>query len=96
MTSFHNSTGLAGAELAAAERVAVTQDEIILALYSVLRRAMSPSQVWRRLTDAGHDWPLTSVRRAITNLADRGHLVQTREMRIGLYGKPEHLWQVRR
>jgi len=94
--SFHNTNRLTGAALADAEAVAATQEDIILALYRVLRRAMSPSQVWQRLTDAGHAWPLTSVRRAITNLADQGHLVQTPHMRVGLYGKREHLWQVRK
>lgn len=95
MSSFHNTIALHGADLAAAEAVAETQEDVVLALYRGAGRPLSPSQVWRRLTDAGHDWPLTSVRRAITELSSQGHLVQTPQMRVGLYGKPEHLWQVR-
>ena len=94
--SFHNTIGVTGTDLVRAEADAATQEDIILELYRRARRALSPSQVWQRSIAAGYAWPLTSVRRGITNLADQGHLVQTPKMRRGLWGKPEHLWQVRR
>lgn len=39
-------------------------------------------------------WPLTSVRRAITNLTERGLLRFTAERRGGLFGRPEHVWEL--
>ena len=39
-------------------------------------------------------WPLTSVRRAITNLSSDGELVKTNDKVTGIYGKPEHLWRL--
>jgi len=37
-------------------------------------------------------WPLTSVRRAISNLTDKQELRITMERIMGHYGRPEHLW----
>lgn len=40
----------------------------------------------------GYDWPLTSTRRAITNLTDAGILFKTDRTATGEFGRPEHLW----
>jgi len=52
----------------------------------------SPSQVW------GHfqQWPLTSIRRAMTNLTARGALEKLTGRVPGLWGKPEGLWTLHR
>ena len=36
--------------------------------------------------------PLTSIRRAMTNLSNEGKLIKTDKKIEGLYGKQEHLW----
>lgn len=38
--------------------------------------------------------PITSVRRAITNLTSAGYLIKTGYMKIGQYGMPNHTWQL--
>jgi hypothetical protein len=38
--------------------------------------------------------PLTSVRRALTNLTQAGHLVRLDEHQPGRYGRLVHLWQL--
>ena len=43
---------------------------------------------------AGRRWPLTSIRRAITNLTTDERLVRLDFQRTGIYGRPEHLWAV--
>lgn len=43
----------------------------------------------------GYDWPVTSTRRAITNLTTDGILVKTEFQSAGPYGRPEHHWQWR-
>ena len=37
-------------------------------------------------------WPITSIRRAMTNLTDDGMIVKTQKTVKGVYGKSEHLW----
>jgi hypothetical protein len=39
-------------------------------------------------------WPLTSIRRAITNLTKEGRLIKTHKMKIGIYGKQVHTWRL--
>jgi len=40
--------------------------------------------------------PLTSVRRAVTNLTEQGLLEKTDRMVAGTYGKQVHTWRLRR
>ena len=42
--------------------------------------------------DQGYKWPITSTRRAITNLTEDGILVKTSFQSMGQYGRPEHHW----
>lgn len=41
-------------------------------------------------------WPITSIRRAITNLTNDGELVKHDRMRMGDYGKDNHTWSLGR
>lgn len=40
------------------------------------------------------DYPLTSIRRALTNLTKQGKLIKTDEKRIGMYGRSEYVWKL--
>lgn len=91
-TPFFNTIGLRGDDLAAAHRDASRQEATVLAVFHEHARPLTPSDVWRLTSDAGHRWPLTSIRRAITNLTDAGRLVKLPKQRTGIYGKPEHHW----
>lgn len=55
----------------------------------------SPSQVWGHAF-AGELLPLTSVRRAISDLEEEGQLIKLPTTRRGLFGKPEHFWTLNR
>lgn len=88
--SFHNTTESTGAELARFERQAQNQEQVIARLFRARSQsAMTPSQVWGLLDTRA---PLTSIRRAMTNLANAGVLVKTPAQVLGPYGKPEHRW----
>ena len=39
--------------------------------------------------------PITSIRRAMTNLERAGKLEKTGQMKMERYGKPNHLWKVK-
>ena len=89
--SYYNTTRLNGDELKKATMEAVTQEDTILQWYTE-RRRLSLGEVFTMADMVGYDWPITSVRRAITNLTNRGLLVKTDEQVEGLYGRPEYVW----
>ena len=50
------------------------------------------------IEDFAHDqevsWPITSIRRAITDLTNAGKLTKTDTMKLGRYGKHVHTWKL--
>lgn len=90
--TYYNTTGSVGADLARFKVRATSQEGRVL-LYFRERpwRGFTPSQVRLGLkTEA----PLTSIRRAITDLTIKGLLVKTDEQKLGPYGDPEHVWEL--
>lgn len=80
-------------QLANAVKASVRQDEAVMAIYRAAAGPLSASQVWRECERQGKRWPLTSVRRSITNLTNAGALVHLHDAtRTGLYGRPETLY----
>lgn len=89
---YYNTNKLEGEQLARAWMDAGTQQEAIFQLFkSRGRKGLSPSDVWE-LT--GMQWPLTSVRRAMTDLTRDCKLLKTDRRKSGYYGKPEHIWML--
>ena len=86
--SHHNTTGENGKTLEEYEEKANAQERAVLAYFRKERMA-SPSEVHQKALPG---CPLTSVRRAITNLTDKGYLRKTRVTIHGIYRRPEHLW----
>lgn len=93
--SYHVTTPLDPQTLREAIVQAKRQEDAILAIFQRLRRPLTPSDVLRITTAAGKRWPITSVRRAITDLErEAGALVKTDSLRMGPLGKPEHAWRL--
>lgn len=90
--TYFNTTGLIGEELRDAVESACTQNDTVLAIYRNSFGPLSPSDVWAQCRHAGRDWPLTSVRRAISTLTGDGLLVKLDAQKPGVYAKPEHFW----
>ena len=67
-----------------------TQERIILDCFAAAQEPLSPSMV-HFLTKL--KCPITSIRRAMTDLANAGKLVKTDQFTIGKFGKREHLWE---
>ena len=65
------------------------QEELILDLFVKRNRPLSPSMV---LSQSGLNCPITSIRRAMTDLCKAGRIVKTDRQVKGMYGKAEHLW----
>lgn len=90
--SFYNTSEYEGRELREAEAKAATQEDLVLAMFRALPgRLLTPEDVSRTVL---HGAPLTSARRAITNLAKRGLLEKTSARLRGAYGRPVHCWRL--
>ena len=89
---YHNTTHSAGAELKEYREKARSQEDAIHGFFLQVRRPMSPSQVWRELFN--ESCPLTSVRRAMTELTDSHDLEKTTVQVRGPFGRPEYLWRL--
>nr|BAR24528.1 uncharacterized protein [uncultured Mediterranean phage uvMED] len=86
---FYNTNKESFEEASASSLKAANQSHAILRLLEMAKTPMSPSMVYKALNQ---EWPITSIRRAMTNLTDDGKIVKTQKTTKGIYGKKEHLW----
>ena len=91
MNSYHNTTQLKGKELVKAERNAESQEMRLLKWFKYYR-TLTASQAHTLFPDR---IPLTSIRRAMTNLMNEGFIEKTEEQREGIYGKPEYVYKIK-
>ena len=91
--SFFNTTRESNPKLAEYRAKARTQDDEVMAIVVRLGGTASPSEVWNSIDPKGR-CPITSVRRAMTNLTNAGRLVKTETKVMGLFGRNEYQWKV--
>tara|TARA_Y100000385_G_C13066488_1_gene626939 strand:- start:117 stop:434 length:318 start_codon:yes stop_codon:yes gene_type:complete len=89
--SFYNTNKESSQESLESSRKAKRQEIVIYDLFLLFNEPLSPSMVYKALNEK---WPITSIRRAMTNLTDDGVIVKTQETVKGVYGKNEHLWSL--
>jgi hypothetical protein len=73
------------------EQKAKHQERIILWCFNSLKKPLSPSKVHEVVSL--QNTPLTSIRRAITNLTKQGKLRKTNIKVQGKYGRQEYCWE---
>ena len=89
---YYNTNDETGSELSRSRSNANTQEKIILELFQGSPNLMfSPFDVLE-LTDLNA--PITSIRRALTDLTSKGKLVKSSIMKMGPYGKQVHCWKL--
>lgn len=94
MKHYHNTNAESGQTLAKSEAKARTQEEAILAYFQAHPSdSLSPAFVGLNVLPNA---PLTSIRRAMTNLAGEGKLEKTDVMTMGTFGKHVHTWRLKR
>jgi hypothetical protein len=95
-TNFFNSINLSGADLKRETARAATQEKLILNIFKANpEKKLSPSQIHEIFTRKYQLYPpITSIRRAMTNLSGGMGLQKTDEMIKGLYNLPEHTWKL--
>lgn len=92
---FYNTLNINGQNLLNAIESAKKQEDRIMVIMQAKRRPMSPSQI----LEVYKSWftgntPLTSIRRALTNLTNSGKLEKTETQVPGIYGQSEHKWRL--
>lgn len=91
--SYFNTNNLSGKELKSRNKKAETQDNIILNFFKGNpTKRFTPEEV---LKETLLNAPLTSIRRSITNLTNKGSLVKTDIKVNGSYGAPVHKWELK-
>lgn len=90
--AYYNTTSEKGQQLEIFALKAEKQDLKVLAAFVKYKR-LTPSNCLT-LVFLNVNVPLTSVRRSITNLTKAGKLIKTNEKAIGIYGRPEYIWQI--
>lgn len=74
----------------------LNQSEKVLAYFKIHHtRSFTPFDVQTAFTKMGYNYPITSIRRAITDLTIQGSLIMhpKEHMKVGGFGKPNHTWQ---
>lgn len=94
-TSFFNTVSLSGVALVDATVRAMKQDEVILSIFKEYpRTAFTPFDIQynvKRIYDK--DYPITSVRRSLSNLTDQGKLSKSEKAEgKGIYKVANHKW----
>lgn len=91
---FFNTIELRGVELSDARKQARRQEELVLEFFKSQPGIAATPEDIHALMPKGT--PITSVRRAITVLTDKGQLAKlplSAVYRVGQYGKPVHSWK---
>ena len=89
--AFYDTINQTDSALKESKKKTRKQEDLIYSLFVKRNQPLSPSMV---LTESGLNCPITSIRRAITDLCNAGRIVKTNRQVRGMYNKPEHLWEL--
>lgn len=89
--TFYNTIDETSEQLVKSKKQTARQEDRIYSLFVACNRPLSPSMVLNQLA---LNCPITSIRRAMTNLTNSGKIIKTDQQVKGLYGKAEHLWML--
>lgn len=94
-THFHNTIGETGDTLVASNITCETQEQKILDIFRQKGAgiAMTPFYVQEIYSKLYRAVPITSIRRAITNLTEQNKLIKTDVMRTEFFGKKNFTWK---
>jgi hypothetical protein len=91
---FYNTNNTTGDALIEEQNNTLTQSAIVTKLYEEAAQVEYTACEIHKMYP-NHDMvPLTSIRRAISDLEREGILVKTDITRIGIYGKHVHTWKL--
>lgn len=92
---FYYTVALNQDELEAAKKQTSSQATRIVGLFRILNIPMTPDEVHTVYCAMYSDTPLTSIRRAMTDLTEQNLLEKTPETKKGRYGMINHKWKLK-
>jgi len=88
---FYNTNNETGDSLNNSRKNTEKQSDVIYRVFQANpNMGLTPFEVESAV---GNNWPITSIRRAITDLTSEGKLEKTEETRMGPYGKQTYCWK---
>ena len=93
---YYNTNDESGTELFASRKNADNQGSLVLGVFqSFPNENLSPDDITKYISRTfDKDYPITSIRRAITDLTKEGDLVKTSTKKMGSWGKKVHTWKL--
>jgi len=91
MKHYHNTTNQSKKFVKVESRKCKNQEEQVMVIMRA-RKQLTASDTWNVFCAVYKDVPLTSIRRALSNLSEDKNLVKKEKTKIGIYGKPEHYY----
>lgn len=97
--AYYNTNKLSGDSLVDKIRKSLNQEFWVLDVFGNYENKLTASKVHKILMRTifvlgVKEWPITSTRRAMTNLSKRDKLKKTDDRAIGMYGSPEHYYEL--
>ena len=92
--TFYNTINLKGTSLKDAIHAAKGQDKRIEALMKFNGGSLTPFQLHNLYERFYPSCPITSIRRSLTNLTEKGILRKLPKMQRERYGAYNHLWTI--
>lgn len=97
MSTVHRTSHFSADQIRHMKESAARQERIIGRIFwSNPDLVYSPSQIQSLVKQRGEHWPITSTRRAITNLTTAGILEKTDTTVKSKHNRPEHCWRWKR
>lgn len=87
---YYNTNGLNAAEKKEATKRTKIQQEVVKTIF-LKHKKMTASECHKIFNQ---NVPITSIRRAISDLKSEGILIKTDVTKDGLYGAPEHIYSL--
>ncbi len=88
MDHYHNTTNQDETFVVKETIKCLKQEDEVMCIM-IKHTQLTASDVWATFPK---NVPLTSIRRALSNLCVDGHLMKANKTKLGLYGKPEHYY----
>jgi hypothetical protein len=92
---YYNTNDETGETLQRSRNTSTKQEGLILSIFETYpNEGLTPFDIEDFAHDQEVSWPITSIRRAITDLTNAGKLTKTNTKKLGRYGKLVHTWKL--
>jgi hypothetical protein len=89
---YHNTNALTGEALKNAVASAKKCDEAVFVIFLNTRKRFTGGDIFQLTSRAGLRYPITSIRRSMTNLMNDGQLIKTSEKKLSVLEGEEHFY----